>query len=161
MFKNSILLRTKEFCFYCYSNQKGTVKRHKEVMHSIKEGVTYPCNQCHYNALQKSDLKVHTETVHGGVYSCDQCNFTSTMKNILQRHELKAHVETIRTGAYNCEGCGFSTKVKSAFQSHMIKQHPVRRDNTTNVALKEESSLLPTWSIMGQTVEHFNIALHQ
>ena len=53
-----------------------------ENIKSIHEGEGHPCDQCDYQATQRSRLKVHTQSIHKGqCYSCDQCDYQATQKS--------------------------------------------------------------------------------
>ena len=61
------------------------------------EGVKYGCDQCDYQATQRSDLNRHIQTVHEGVrYACVQCDYQATRQGNL----------ALARGGQGWMGCG-------------------------------------------------------
>ena len=52
----------------------------------------YACNQCGYEAAQRSSLKIHIQSKHeGGKYACNQCDYKATQQSNLTTHIQSKH----------------------------------------------------------------------
>ena len=77
----------------------------------LKEGITYPCYICDYEARKKSNLIDHIKSKHEGVrYPCNQCDFQALYKTNLTAHIKSRHAD-IR---YPCDQCDYQIKYKSS-----------------------------------------------
>lgn len=87
---------------------------------AIHRGVRYKCDQCDFQAAQKGRLKQHRQSKHEGVqYSCDECNYKASRKDI-----LKAHIESVHEGVkYPCNKCEFQATRKSKVNEHIKSIH--------------------------------------
>ena len=65
---------------------------HIQYKHKDK-GVKYACNQCEYQATTKSNLTIHTQSIHQGVkYPCNQCDQQFTAQSNLTIHIKRKHL---------------------------------------------------------------------
>ena len=52
----------------------------------------YACDQCNFQASQKSNLKTHINSKHEGVkYVCDQCDYQAMQQGNLKKHITSKH----------------------------------------------------------------------
>ena len=62
-------------------------------MTSMQHGVTYPCDQCAYEATHMSNLNQHIKSVHSDVkYSCKQCDYQAKWPVLLRKHVKDKHL---------------------------------------------------------------------
>ena len=55
-------------------------------------GIKYPCEECHYQAAQKTQLISHHQSVHiGRKHQCLKCGNKNTEKSKLSRHQNQMH----------------------------------------------------------------------
>ena len=97
-------------------NQRGFYY-HKQ---SVHQGVKFACDQCHYQATQKSSLTTHIKSMHEGVrYVCDQCDQQFTQKSGLNQHK-----KTFHQGVnYKCNQCDYQATQKVHLRTHMKNMH--------------------------------------
>ena len=70
--------------------QRGHMLLHYRSKH---EGVRYPCNQCDYEATQKSNLKAHLARHSDSVMKCDLCDFQTKWKSHWKSH-YNSHIRS-------------------------------------------------------------------
>ena len=86
--------------------------------------VRYPCDQCEYQAKDKSSLKQHIQCVHLKEYEnfeCDfaQCSFKAEKNAFVYRHKMAVH----ELASYECTHCQFKTTEKKIIFDHMKDKH--------------------------------------
>ena len=63
-------------------------RRHIENEH---ENVTIVCKKCGFKAIGRKGLKRHQRVEHWEKRSCDQCEYQATDKSLLKEHTEKKH----------------------------------------------------------------------
>ena len=56
-------------------------------------------------------------------YSCDQCDYTNTIKRNLNNHKKSNHEEP----SYFCQQCDFKARTQTGLQNHIDSKHEGRR----------------------------------
>ena len=52
----------------------------------------YPCKQCEYKGIEKSNLKLHNMSVHENIkYPCNQCEYKARQPSYLKIHKMSVH----------------------------------------------------------------------
>ena len=101
-------------CDICGSKlSSGTsLRRHRGSVHQVTEVV-------------KKDILCHIleQNQPGDVFSCDQCDHTTSSQKYLKQH-LLVHEET---KVHQCKFCEHSTKRAHDLKRHIEKKHPTRR----------------------------------
>ena len=105
-------------------------------LHSIHEGVRFPCNLCGYPAAQKQKLNEHMKAIHGDksvnnvqrehsrksalgkMYKCALCDYQADKKCHLVRHQDSAHNKK-----YQCSECDFQAGLKAHLIFHQESVH--------------------------------------
>ena len=106
-------------------SSKVNLERHIEAKHvrsprPTKINLSYPCDQCEYQAKSQNNLLKHVEAVHDGVkYLCDQCDHKSTQRVNLQRHIQSVH-EGIK---HPCIHCFSQFSDKGTLKKHIKAKH--------------------------------------
>ena len=83
------------------------------------------CEICNATFTRKTDLKIHTETIHEGKkpepVQCEICNAVFT-----QKKSLNSHIAAVHEGKkpHQCNLCGRSFARRFALTSHFAKFHP-------------------------------------
>ena len=111
-------------CDQCESQfeGKGNLENHILTYHNKSKyfGDKYPCNQCQYEATQKSSLIRHIQSIHEGLrYNCNQCNYTAKLKDILRIHIKSKHLGI----KYCCNLCQYEATEKRILKRHMQSTH--------------------------------------
>ena len=97
-----------------------------------KDEITkYSCDQCEYQATQKSSLNRHKMTVHEGIkqpstamlsgktYDCDTCPYQATQLSSLKRHKLAKHSGQ----QFNCDMCEYVGTTGMNLRLHKRSKH--------------------------------------
>ena len=101
---------------YNYDKTKYNLKRH---IHSVHVD-TQCCDQCDYKTGLQRNLKIHIDSVHGGVhYSCDLCDYKAKRKDSLKRHKDSLHGYM----QYPCDLCDYKAKRKDSLKTHKDSVH--------------------------------------
>ena len=118
--RNNIILKINQFacnqCDLSYAHNRD-LRRHLQSKH---KGLTYPCQQCKYEATRSSNLTVHVKTQHGGgvTYPCQYCEYKAPQPTNLRQH-IKVQHHGFR---YPCQHCDYQVKRPSHLASH-VKSH--------------------------------------
>ena len=80
-------------------NTKNNFVRHSESMHkerkSKTKGIKYSCDQCDFEAPEKSHISFHVKYIHEGLtYPCPlypSCEYRASLKNDLEKHMGSIH----------------------------------------------------------------------
>ena len=106
-------------CPYCAKifTLKKSLKNH---IQNIHEGIRVQCDQCPYQAPDKTRLKRHVETRHEAKsFYCDQCDHV-----FMSRYSLATHLQTMHSDTeYKCDDCDYKTKQRSNLQKHRDAKH--------------------------------------
>ena len=106
--RNNIILKINQFacnqCDLSYAHNRD-LRRHLQSKH---KGLTYPCQQCKYEATRSSNLTVHVKTQHGGgvTYPCQYCEYKAPQPTNLRQH-IKVQHHGFR---YPCHHCDYQAK---------------------------------------------------
>ena len=106
-------------CPYCAKifTLKKSLKNH---IQNIHEGIRIQCDQCPYQAPDKTGLKRHIEARHEGKsFYCDQCDRVFTSRFSLATHLQSMHSDT----EYKCDDCDYKTKQRSNLKKHRDAKH--------------------------------------
>ena len=63
----------------------------KTHIESVHEGIMYDCNQCDYQATEKSSLRRHINRHNGNEYKCQLCEFKTRRKGYFNTHIKSMH----------------------------------------------------------------------
>eukprot|EP00088_Acartia_fossae_P045061 TRINITY_DN4817_c0_g1_i7.p1 TRINITY_DN4817_c0_g1~~TRINITY_DN4817_c0_g1_i7.p1 ORF type:complete len:703 (-),score=122.26 TRINITY_DN4817_c0_g1_i7:114-2222(-) len=96
----------------------------KEHVESVHGGHTYRCDQCTYSSPALSRLKIHIKAHHNpeGAYNCDLCDAKFKYKVSLLRHKDK-HEGNLKEVKCTESGCDYSTTNKQCLEKHIDKVH--------------------------------------
>lgn len=133
-----------EECHICFPVMQ-MLKCHQEAVHeqdekpveSYTENITFSCNFCSYESLNKSTLNSHIRRKHPtkrGIrrrsrlrtvimpqeYSCDLCGFKCPSRRRLKEHLDRKHGSEYK---YDCEYCDKKFKVKGDMRLHVRFKH--------------------------------------
>ncbi|KAL3271180.1 hypothetical protein HHI36_021677 [Cryptolaemus montrouzieri] len=101
---------------------KAVKKNKAEVDNHEAVSRKYKCTECDYEALRKSHLKDHVNSVHLGIknYKCNQCDYQASRKS-----HLKVHVNNIHLGirSHKCSQCDYRTTQKVILKRHVDYVH--------------------------------------
>ena len=77
----------------------------------VHEGTIFNCEICSSKFSQKSNLKIHLESIHikERYYSCEICDYKATLKSYLSKH-VKRHQKLEKI---NCTDCNKIIQKKS------------------------------------------------
>ena len=81
----------------------GSLKQHKENKHL---GIRYACNDCSYQASDKSSLSRHERIIHNGETNnikCNLCPFKTSYRNHFNYHMDKNHINPKPTACEKCD----------------------------------------------------------
>ena len=83
-------------------------------------GVKFKCNQCDYEASQRSNLSLHIQHKHEGIeYFCTECEYRAPYKHELKKHHQLKHGDT----QYLCNECEYQAWCQSSLKSHIQSKH--------------------------------------
>ncbi|KAK2719949.1 hypothetical protein QYM36_005423 [Artemia franciscana] len=109
----------------CYStNRSSNLKRHTNSVHLKDEHVLKCCGK---DYTSKTELRLHSLTVHKGLYKCPKCKKTFSQKTILERH-LLSHADS----GIKCDLCLYSSKNKKEYERHFNQHMKDERKNDIN-----------------------------
>ena len=93
-------------------------------------GKKYPCDECDFQATQKSNLTKHHQSVHmGKKYPCGECCYQATETGSLNQHMLAIHMGK----KYPCGECDYQASSKSNITAHQQSVHMGKKDSCGNV----------------------------
>ncbi|XP_050499471.1 zinc finger protein 836-like [Diabrotica virgifera virgifera] len=110
------------YCAHCNfsTKHKRSLIPHMVIHRKLEDLKWFTCKYCPYKAKWKRSITTH-ELIHVKKFSCDQCDFQTTLKRYLQQH-LKAHEPPT---LYKCDHCDFSSQFKNAITHHNIKHKSI------------------------------------
>ena len=95
-------------------------------MHNIYpcEGIKYKCDQCDHATTDRSNLRKHIASKHGGAtHSCNQCDYTTTDRTMLKLHKASKH-EGVK---YPCNLCHHIANTDGSLRAHKAAKHSGKR----------------------------------
>ena len=94
----------------------------KTASDSKSRNEAFDCDQCGYQATQKSSLKIHIQSIHEGVkYPCNEYDYQSTRPGNLKNH-IQAKHEGIK---YACDQCDYQLNSERSLYCHIKSKHKV------------------------------------
>ena len=82
--------------------------------------LTYHCQFCDFQSLQKIDVVKHKHAIHEGQnFNCDFCDYQASRRTHLKKHQERHHSEM----TYFCELCQYETKATADFRAHLKVEH--------------------------------------
>ena len=101
----------------------------EEHIRRVHDGFLYLCEECNYTTSNKQILDSHVKAVHKGIhYSCDECEFTLSWKLNLVRHKRDIHNNA---GEFPCDQCDHKACKKRYLEDHItcIRNKHGRRES--------------------------------
>ena len=78
------------------------------------------CNQCPKTFRHKTQLKIHTDSVHEGIKQpCDSCEYQASSLATLRVHKQAEHEGV----THKCSFCEFVAKFRATLIGHMKRKH--------------------------------------
>ncbi|XP_072379052.1 uncharacterized protein [Diabrotica undecimpunctata] len=110
------------YCAHCNfsTKHKRSLIPHMVIHRKLEDLKWYTCRYCPYKAKWKRSITTH-ELIHVKKFSCDQCDFQTTLRRYLKEH-LKAHEPPT---LYKCDQCDFSSHHKQAITHHNLKHKSI------------------------------------
>ena len=105
---------------------------------SVHKKVRYNCEKCEKNFGRKENLKKHIQSVHLNYrpHKCDKCDKSFIMRTYLENHVKSAH-ENVR---YNCDKCDKSFSWKNVLKLHIKNVHQKNCDDESCKSKEVESN---------------------
>ncbi|KAH8253440.1 hypothetical protein KR032_005510 [Drosophila birchii] len=103
-------------CFKIVKNRRN-YDTHVNVVHSNKK--RYTCGVCEKGFYHKSEMEAH-QKLHGQLYSCEQCSFTTRNKKSLSVHVLGQHYKRF---AFECKVCNKRFGRRQGLTTHIQRAH--------------------------------------
>ncbi|XP_017037136.1 zinc finger protein 761 [Drosophila kikkawai] len=103
-------------CFKIVKNRRN-YDTHVNVVHSNKK--RYACGVCEKGFYHKSEMEAH-QKLHGQLYSCEQCSFTTRNKKSLSVHVLGQHYKRF---AFECKVCNKRFGRRQGLTTHIQRAH--------------------------------------
>ena len=97
--------------------------RHIKTVHEVTDDIPImskvKCPDCDASFINRSGMNRHMRSVHGEKkYSCEQCNFVASRKDVLLRHVRHAHCVK-----YSCNQCDFEASKNVSLKLHIKYEH--------------------------------------
>lgn len=108
-------------CLECHKKFKCLykIKVHHRQIHLRK--YTFECSFCDKTFTTKPAFKSHQKEEHGiekdDIFSCDECDFTSSNKHNVAIHKIRKH--STSEGLFECDICKRKCKTKDDIRIHM------------------------------------------
>ncbi|KAH8237217.1 hypothetical protein KR038_007179 [Drosophila bunnanda] len=103
-------------CFKIVKNRRN-YDTHVNVVHSNKK--RYTCGVCEKGFYHKSEMEAH-QKLHGQLYSCEKCSFTTRNKKSLSVHVLGQHYKRF---AFECKVCNKRFGRRQGLTTHIQRAH--------------------------------------
>ena len=109
-----------KYCDQCDYQATDKSNLNRHIKSMHGVGVKYDCDQCDYHANRQDTLTIHIESKHKGVkFACNQCDYQAA-----QRAELNRHIQSQHEGVkYACDLCKYEASWKSQLTRHKVANH--------------------------------------
>lgn len=117
-------------CEVCNKTFKNvfSYQSHKKRAHEAKN-LKHQCEECDRKCYNKSELKLHQDSVHRGVtHSCQLCSKTFAFKEGLQKHLLLAHGSEEEKKRFPCPQCSRAYPLERLLRHHINISHNKTRN---------------------------------
>ncbi|XP_073978050.1 zinc finger Y-chromosomal protein-like isoform X2 [Rhodnius prolixus] len=105
-------------CLMCGKSYKYRAGLYNHRRYECGKEPQFYCHFCPYKCKQKSGLKTHLKTKHGGSsFKCDVCLKTYKYKRNLTTHKK---YECCQEPRFQCPHCPHRSRHKSSLKSHII-----------------------------------------
>lgn len=113
--------KIKRSCNLCNyeSDRKSDFLRHVRVNHEPKDPNLHKCAKCSKSCLSQSGLQNHLRFCgQTSSYSCDHCNYTTTIKSRIAKHTHAVHLRQVQFNQ-ECRKCGTSFTSQPSYRCHI------------------------------------------
>lgn len=85
---------------------------------------TRKCQNCPFTTKTRKSLNKHSYAAHTQNFSCDKCDYVSSIKTDLESH-IKSH-KTEESQTYFCEICGMEFGKRHLMNRHVKIKHTIK-----------------------------------